>query len=55
MHVEMEMMCHLQVNEDSTLATAGLHNMVIKCFSYNKSKKLLHSCNTTVEISREFQ
>lgn len=32
-----------------TLATTGLHNMVIKCFSYNESKKLLHSCNTTVE------
>jgi len=52
----MEMMYHLQVNEDSALVTAGLHNMATKCFHNNESWKLLHSCNTSVEeISRHFQ
>lgn len=56
MHVEMEMMYHLQVNEDSVLVTAGLHNMATKCFHNNESRKLLHSCSTSVEeISRDFQ
>lgn len=52
----MKMMYHLQVNEDSALVAAGLHNMATKYFHNNESRKLLHSCNTNVEeISRDFQ
>lgn len=67
--VKMEMVYHLQVNDNSRLVTTGLHNMATKCFRkhcpgnyYTKcfpkheSRKLLHSCSTSVEeISRDFQ
>lgn len=66
---KMEIIYHLQVNDDSRLVTTGLHNMAKKCFHkhcpgncYTKcfpkreSRKLLHSCSTSVEeISRDFQ
>lgn len=67
--VKIEMVYHLQVNDNSRLVTTRLHNMATKCFRkhcpgnyYTKcfpkheSRKLLHSCSTSVEeISRDFQ